>query len=126
MIKKRISVQSAKAKGRKLQQDIGKRFAEITGLKFGKDCLISSREMGQSGTDVRLIGEALEKIPFSIECKRAESWNVHSWIEQAKNNKLPNTDWLLFARRNQHKAVVFMDIETFFKMFEELHNLRGE
>jgi len=124
MTKKRISVQSAKAKGRKLQQEIGKRFAEIVNIEFGKDKLISSREMGQSGTDIRLIGKALEKIPYSIECKRCENWSVHSWIKQAEDNVIEGTDWLLFAKRNRSNSVVIMDAETFFKLFEKTHKSR--
>jgi hypothetical protein len=124
VLKRRISIQSAKSKGRELQKYIASRFSEITGIKCGKDCLIQSREMGQSGTDVKVIGDALKVIPFSIEAKRQESWSVHSWIKQAKENQLPETDWLLFARRNRDKAVVFMEAETFFKLFEKLHRLK--
>ena len=120
--KKRISVQSAKGKGRRLQQWVAKRLSEITGIPSGKDCLIQSREMGQSGTDVKLIGEALEKVGLSIECKAQESWSVHSWVDQAKANQLPDTDWILFAKRNHNKPVVIIDAEVFFKMFEEKYN----
>ncbi len=115
--KKRISVQSAKAKGRRLQKYVAERLSEITGIPEGKDCLIQSREMGQSGTDVKLIGDALSQIPLSIECKACEAWSVHSWIEQAKANQLPRTEWILFAKKNQSKPIVFMDAEVFFKMF---------
>ena len=120
--KKRISVASAKNKGREFQKWIGNRFSEITGIPFGKDCPIASREMGGSGTDLRLVGEGtLKVIPYSIEAKRCENWAVHSWIDQAKANLLPDTDWLLFAKRNHSKPIVIMDAETFFKLFEQNH-----
>ena len=41
--------QSAKAKGRTLQQWICKKISEFTGFPCGKDCPIESRPMGQSG-----------------------------------------------------------------------------
>ena len=67
---------SAKAKGRRLQQWVCQQIASVTGLPFGKDMTIASREMGQSGTDVRLVGEARDAFPFSIECKNQETWTV--------------------------------------------------
>jgi hypothetical protein len=116
--KKRISVQSAKAKGRRLQKYVAEKLSEITGIPHGKDCLIQSREMGQSGTDVKLIGDALDKIPLSIECKYCEAWSVNSWIEQAKANQLPDTDWVLCAKRNHNDPVVIIDAKVFFKILK--------
>lgn len=120
--KKRISVQAAKSKGRRFQKYIAEKLSEITGIPQGKDCLIQSREMGQSGTDIKLIGDALKKIPFSIEAKNAENWKIHEWIEQAKTNKLPDTEWLLFAKRNHTDPVVIMDAQVFFQLFEAIYN----
>lgn len=122
--KKRISVQSAKAKGRKLQKWVAEKLSEITGIPCGKDCLIQSREMGQSGTDVKLIGSALDAIGMAIECKNCESWSVHSWIEQAKSNESPNTDWVIFAKRKRNNPVVIIDAEVFLRMFKEIHDAR--
>ena len=39
------------------------------------------------GQDVRLVGEAKKRFPFSIECKWQESWSLPSWIKQAKENQ---------------------------------------
>jgi hypothetical protein len=114
--KKRISVQSAKAKGRRLQQWAGQMIADLTGFEFGHDCPIESRGMGQSGTDVRMDAQVLKQFPFSVECKSQESWSVHSWIDQAKNNELPDTDWLLICKRSRHSPVAVLDAETFFKI----------
>lgn len=82
--------------------------------------MIASREMGQSGTDVRLIGEAKKDFPFSIECKNQESWAVHSWIDQARSNQEKGTAWLLIAKRNRSKPVVIMDADEFFNLFAHL------
>ena len=72
--------------------------------------------MSQAGTDIRLIGRAKEEFPYSIECKNCESWAFPKWIKQAKSNQEKGTDWLLFVKKNRQKAIVVMDMDTFFKM----------
>lgn len=119
-----ISIASRKAKGRNLQQWVAKKISEITGLSWGKDEMIASREMAQSGTDIRLIGKAKELFPFSVECKYQESWSVPAWIQQAKDNWIKGTDWLLFIRKNRHEEIVIMDAEAFFKIYEEYLKLQ--
>jgi hypothetical protein len=117
-----IKPSSAKAKGRSLQQWTCQKISDLTGLPWGKDELIASREMGQSGVDVRLIGEAKEKFPYSVECKYQESWALSAWIEQAKANQMDGTDWLLVLRKNRMKPVVVMDAEAFFRLLQsQLH-----
>ena len=64
--RKPISVASRKAKGIKFKQFIAERISKLLNLSWGKDCLIASREMGQNGTDIRLIGEALKRFPFIV------------------------------------------------------------
>ena len=82
---KRITVQSAKGKGRELQKWVCTRIAKLTNIPFdNKDdnCKIHSSEMGQSGVDIILRDEALQKFPFSIECKSTESINLRDFIQQ--------------------------------------------
>lgn len=114
----RIKVSSAKAKGRKLQQFVAQKIADITGCAYGKDEDIESRPMGQSGTDVILRGKAKDLFSFAVECKAQESWSVHSWIEQAQKNTGRFKTWLLFAKRKNHKPVIIMDAEEFFKLYQ--------
>ena len=126
--KRRISVSAGKAKGRRLQQWTAKWISVITGIPWGKDELIASREMGQSGVDVRLIGEAKKLFPFSVECKNCEKWSIHQWIEQAKQNIMSDTEWLLIAKRNHMDPVVIMDADYFMKLMGvliELHKKAG-
>lgn len=115
-----IKVSSAKQKGRNLQQLVCKKIAELLDMPWGKDESIESRPMGQSGTDVRLDKEALRRFPFSVECKAQESWSVPSWIEQAKANQLPGTDWLLVAKRSRKDPVVIMDLDAFFRLLDRI------
>lgn len=109
-----ISISSRKSKGRELQKWIAKKIGYLIDLPFGKDELIESRPMGQSGVDIRLVGEAKEMFPWSIECKRQESWGVHGWIKQAKENQMSGTDWLIIAKRNREDAVAILDADVFF------------
>lgn len=118
MKKKKISVSAAKAKGRKLQNEICARFSELCGLPYGKDKDIESRPMGQSGTDVRFSGKAKHLFPYSIECKYQETWSLPAWIKQARSNQEEGTEWLLFFRRNHFKPVVAMDADFFFKLLD--------
>lgn len=117
--KKQIQPSSAKAKGRALQQWTCQRISDLLSLPWGKDELIASREASQTGTDVRLIGDAKRGFPFSVECKWQETWNVPGWIAQAKNNQEDGTDWLLICKRSRSEPVVIMDAEKFFELLRK-------
>lgn len=117
-----ISVASRKAKGRRLQQWVAKKISEITGFECGTDCEIESRPMGQNGPDIRLEKKVLEIFPYSIECKSQESWAVSSWIEQAKTNLYPNTNWFLVMKKNQQKPYVLLEAEVFFNILKKVHD----
>lgn len=117
-----IKTSSAKAKGRKLQQWMARKIAELIGMEYGKDCPVESRPMGQTGVDVRLEKEALKRFPFSVECKAQENWSIPAWIEQARGNTLPGTDWLLVAKKSRNSAIVVMEADTFFRIMEGNQN----
>jgi hypothetical protein len=115
--KKRISVSSAKGKGRGLQQYVCQKIADLTGFEWGSagsDKPIESRSMGASGCDVRMESHVRRVFPFSVECKRQENWSVPAWIEQAKQNQVAGTDWLLVCRRSHSEPIIVMDAERFF------------
>lgn len=122
-MKKRIRPQSAKAKGRRLQQWACKKISELTGYEWGSsgdDKPIESRPMGQSGTDVRMESHVRKLFPYSVECKFQESWSIPAWIEQAKANEAEGTDWLLIVKRSQKRPVVIMDATKFFELLNKI------
>ncbi len=119
-MKKRISVASAKDKGRRLQNWTCEQISKFIKMPWGKDEHVAPREMGQSGTDVRLVGKARKRFPFSVECKYQESWSIHQWIKQARDNKEKKMDWLLICRRNRMDPIVVMDAKAFFRMLRKL------
>ncbi len=117
--KRKIKRSSAKAKGRTLQQWTCQKISDLLGIPWGKDEMIASREASQTGTDVRLVGEAKEKFPFSVECKYQETWSIPTWIKQAKENEKEGTDWLLIMKKNRVSPVVVMDAEAFFALLKK-------
>jgi len=120
----KIKTSSAKQKGRNLQQWTCQKISDLLGIPWGKDEMIASREASQSGTDIRLVGEAKERFPFSVECKWQEAWSVVPWIRQAKENRQEGTDWLLIMKKNRMDPVVCMDAERFFALLNLIQ--RGE
>ena len=111
-----MNTKSGKAKGRRLQNWVAQRISDITELGWGKDMDITPREMGQTGTDVRLSLRALELFPYSVECKNCERWSIPEWAEQAKRNTYQKTEWLLIVKSNRTKPLAIMDADTFFRL----------
>ena len=92
------------------------KISHLLDLPWGANELIASREMGQSGTDVRLIGEALKRFQFSVEAKRTEKLNLYDAIKQVKENQLPNTQWLVIHRKNNEEPIAVLDANIFFEI----------
>ncbi len=114
-----MKTSSGKAKGRRLQQWVARKIGEATGYPVGTDKEIESRPMGQSGPDIRLMGEVRKDFPFSVEAKNCEKWDVHAWKDQAMHNTEPEMDWMIIAKRNNGKPVLFMDAETWFEYWKD-------
>lgn len=123
--KQPISIASRKAKARELQKYVAQKISDITGIPCGKDELIESREMGQAGSDIKLIGPAKKAFPFAVECKRQEKLNLHEAIKQAKANQPEGTDWLVVTRRSNEEAIITMDADKFFELYERLIPRKG-
>ena len=75
--------QSAKAKGRRLQQEFRKLLIEK--LKIHPED-IESRSMGAGGEDLIMARAARHHFPYSIESKKEEKLNVWEAYKQAKEN----------------------------------------
>ncbi len=126
--KTRITRASARSKGRELQKWTCQQISDLLNIPWGKDELIASREASQTGTDVRLIGEAKERFPFSVECKAQETWSVLAWAKQAEANRVKGTDWLLVMKKSRIRPIVAMDAEKFFNLqqtISEAENMKA-
>lgn len=122
MSRKASTIKARKAKGRRLQQWVAEQISSILGIPYGKDSDIESREMGQSGTDIKLYGEAQERFKYSVECKSAERWDIHNSIKQAKSNQKKDTDWLLIMKRSREEPVAILSAEAFFRLYRRFYH----
>tara|TARA_B100000029_G_scaffold264073_2_gene260235 strand:- start:345 stop:704 length:360 start_codon:yes stop_codon:yes gene_type:complete len=110
-----MKTQSAKAKGRRLQQWVRDQLIEQLDV-HPED--IESRSMGAGGEDLIMARAAREKFPYSIECKNQESINIWKSYEQAKENA-GNYEPIVVVKRNNTKPLVVIDADFFVKMHEK-------
>ena len=97
--------QSAKAKGRRLQQQFRELLIEELGI-HPED--IESRSMGAGGEDLIMARAARQKFPYSIECKNVEKLNVWEAYKQAEENS-KNYEPVVVMKKNNHKTLVVID-----------------
>ena len=110
-----MKTQSAKAKGRKLQQWM--RTLLIEKLEIHPED-IESRSMGAGGEDLIMARAAREKFPLSIECKNQEKVNVWESYKQAEENS-KDYEPVVVIKRNNSKPLVVIDAEYFVSMFDK-------
>jgi|TARA_B000000557_G_scaffold95406_1_gene77020 hypothetical protein len=116
-MKKRMRPQSAKAKGRRLQQQFRDLLIEKLDI-HPED--IESRSMGAGGEDLIMARAAREKFPFSIECKNVEKLNVWEAYNQAKENS-KDYEPIVVMKKNNQKALVVLDAEKFVEICQKLN-----
>ena len=104
-----MNTQSAKAKGRRLQQWFRDQLIEKLEV-HPED--IESRSMGAGGEDLIMARAARKKFPYSVECKNQEKLNVWESYSQAVDN-CNNYEPVVVIKRNNHKALVVVDAEYF-------------
>jgi hypothetical protein len=119
---KRITVSSAKGKGRELQKWVCEKISNLIGIPYNQqddDCEIHSREMGQSGVDVVLRGKARKLFPFDVECKSTEGLSLTATIRQAQDNEAPGRRWLIVHRcKVLRDPVVMLSWDSFARLFQ--------
>jgi len=108
--------QSAKGKGRRLQQWVRDLILETWDQLEPDD--VRSTSMGAGGEDLQLSPAARRKFNFSVECKNTERLNVWSAYEQAEANSGKHEP-LLVMKKNRKKPLVVIDAETFMKLVEK-------
>ena len=118
MGKKTISVASRKAKGRKLQQMVAIKFATKYNLEYGVDEDIGSREMGQSGTDIKMSKHTKGLIPFDIECKNQETWSIPNWWQQCTKNTSDDRKPLLICSKNRHDVLAVLKLDDLLELIQ--------
>lgn len=110
-----MKVQSAKAKGRRLQQWVRDKLIEMLDV-HPED--IESRSMGAGGEDLIMARAARSKFPHSIECKNVEKLNVWDAYEQAVLNS-GEYEPLLIMKKNGKKPLAVVDAEYLIRLYEK-------
>ena len=104
-----MKTQSAKAKGRRLQQWM--RDLLIEKLEVHPED-IESRSMGAGGEDLIMARAARKKFPYSIECKNQEKVNIWDAYDQAQENS-GDYEPIVVLKRNNTKPLVLIDADYF-------------
>ena len=113
-----MKTQSAKAKGRRLQQWVRDQLIEKLEV-HPED--IESRSMGAGGEDLIMARAARQKFPYSIECKNVEKLNVWDAYSQASENS-GDYEPIVVMKKNGKKPLVVIDAEFFVKIHDALND----
>jgi len=114
------TVQSRKAKGRRLQQLVRDRIiASFPELTLDD---VRSTSMGAGGTDVLLSAKAKSLFPYAVECKAQEGYKkLYDAFDQAnehsagKNEEL-NTFPLLVIKSNNKEPLAVVSFDYFMRL----------
>ena len=113
--------QSAKAKGRRLQQWVREKLIEMLEV-HPED--IESRSMGAGGEDLIMARAARSRFPHSIECKNVEKLNICDAYEQASAN-CGEYEPLVIMKKNGKKPLAVVDAEYFISLYGDNHDSRS-
>ena len=111
-----MKTQSAKAKGRRLQQWFRDLLIEKLNI-HPED--IESRSMGAGGEDLIMARAAREKFPYSVECKNQEKINLWESYNQAQQNS-KNHEPVVILKINNSKPLILVDAEYFVKLHQDV------
>ena len=109
-----MTPQSAKAKGRKLQQFV--RDQLIQRLDLTPDD-VRSTSMGAGGEDLLLSPFARLRFPHSIECKNLAKIAVYKYYEQAKDNAGSHSP-LVVIKQDRSEPLVILSLDDYLKLYE--------
>lgn len=107
--------QSAKAKGRRLQQDIRDLILGTFPELQPDD--VRSTSMGAGGEDIQLSPAARRFLPIQIECKNKGKSAVHTMYNQAKEHG--DYEPVLIVKQNHDKALAVVDASFFFGLLRQ-------
>ena len=108
-----MKVQSAKAKGRRLQQQIARDILTLYPDLHEDD--VRSTSMGAQGEDILLSEAARKKFPYSVEAKNQERLNIWAAVEQGEKNAKGFVPLTIF-KKNNTKPYVALPWEHFLKL----------
>lgn len=115
--KKSISVSSRKAKGRSFQQYVRDifRFVYIQNHNDLVNEDIECTLMGEHGLDLKYSPLAEKYIPYDVECKNQESFNIYQTITQCISNTKKGRIPFIVFKKNNLKPWISMPLSDFIK-----------
>lgn len=108
-----ISAQSAKAKGRRLQQAVRDNILSAFPSLEPDD--VRSTSMGAGGEDVQLSPAARKLFPYSVECKNLAKIAVFNYYEQSQTNA-GSYEPLVVIKQNRSKPLAVVDFDHFMEL----------
>jgi hypothetical protein len=105
--------QSAKAKGRRLQQEV--RDAVLAAFPQLEPDDVRSTSMGASGADLLLSPAARKMFPFVLECKNQEALNIWAALMQAEGHAEGVAPALVF-KRNHSPTYIALQLPDFLEL----------
>ena len=112
--KKKISVASAKAKGRRLQQWVRDFLRE--NLSGVEDDDITSTPGGVNGPDIGLSPLARRAFPWTVECKARARVGLYDALEQAAANLIDNTKPVAIYKQDRKPAIAVLYATDFLEL----------
>ena len=127
MAKKRISVSSAKAKARWLQDKVTNTFRDIFRLDKGltpqdDNSHIKSKQMGGSGIDIVFSPTMKSIAPYAIECKNQSRLNLPDFWRQCRDTaKKEGLQPMLIVKYPKfQQPFVIVQYEDYFKQYGDI------
>ena len=118
--KPRITIASAKAKGRSLPTKARQDLIEALDIDPGD---IKVTPGGCAGIDLYLSPEARKKFPYGTECKNVEKLNFwSSWDQAATNAEKEGLEPLLLMHKNGSETLCALRWKTYLHKLELLAN----
>ena len=116
-----MKTQSAKAKGRKLQQHVRDAIIEAFKEHGVEPDDVKSTAMGQGGADVQLSPFAKSFFPYSVECKSHKGMAIYGIYSQAEANTDKDTEPLVVVKINNRKPLAVVDFDHYMMLVKEYH-----
>lgn len=114
-----MKTQSAKSKGRKLQQFCRDFLTRLFNWEEGD---IRSQSMGSSGIDCPMSPRARQDFPFSLECKNTKKFPSIGALQQSYYNKAHNTLPCVVWKphgKNPSESIIYFNFEDFAAFWKE-------
>ncbi len=109
-----IKPSSAKAKGRRLQQQARDKILSLFPMLTDQD--VRSTGMGQSGEDIQMASQARRLFPYSIECKALKNIAIYKFVDQCVANCPSGAEPLVIIKADRRKPLAVIDMDHFFEL----------